>query len=208
MEIQSMNEKPMDPAKIMTRMMGVVGNPVGFFRDMQKTGGYLEPLVVVLIAAVISFLIRMVYGLFGLGIYGGYGSFATGISAIILIPIYLLLGSFIGGAVYFAIVKLMGSKENYEVAFRCVAYSSAIYPVLTALSVIPYLGSLTQALWPVSVLAVASIHVHGIKKNTAWIVFGVIGIIFAISAISTEYAARHIANDLYNLKYNLNMENK
>lgn len=206
MEIQSMNDKALDPAKLMSKVIGVVVSPVEFFRSMEKTGGYLEPLIVVLASGVLSALIMLIYGLLGLGFYSGYGSFASGFSGLVLMPIYLVIGSFIGGAIYFLIVKLMGSKENYEVAFRCVAYSSAIYPVLALFSAIPYLGSLVQSLWPVALLAIASIHVNGVKQKLAWIVFGILGLIFAISAVSTEYAARNITHDLYNLKYNIDMQ--
>ena len=115
-----------------------------------------------------------------------------GLSAIIVAPIFMLLGSFIAAAILFVIWKLMGSPQGFEVAYRSVAYSYAIVPVLAIFSVIPYLGTLLRVVWSTWLMIIASVEVHGRAKNTAMIVFGILGALLLFTQLSGEYAQRNL----------------
>src|SRR3989338_1047508 len=116
----------------------VLTSPAAFFREMPKTGGFVEPLVFMVVMGVISGLIQAALSLLGLSIAGGI---AMGLAAIIMMPIFIAIFGFVGAAILFVIWKLMGSQESYETAYRCGAYISAFAPIAAVLSIIPYIGS-------------------------------------------------------------------
>ena len=181
----------------------VVLDPVGFYKEMPRTGGFANPLIFVAVMAFVSGVLLALLGLIGLTkfnpMFGGHVSLAM----IIVLPIGAVIGSFIGAAIIFVIWKLMGSEQNYQVAYRCLAYSAAILPVVSVLSVIPYIASIVRILWSFFLIYIASIHVHALKDSTAKIVFGVLAAIFVIVGINSERAARNFQKKWGNFGQNL-----
>ena len=165
----------------------VITNPVGFYRGMAKSGGYAEPVIFVLVMAVISGAIMAVLALLGMGPSAGL---ALGLAAIIIYPIMALVGSFILGAILFVIWKLMGSPENYETAYRSVAYAAAISPITAVLGLIPYVGILVSVVWGTYLMITASTEVHGRAQQTALIIFGILGGIALLWNLGAEHSAR------------------
>jgi hypothetical protein len=172
----------------------VVTAPADFFREMPKTGGFLEPLVFAVIMGAIAGIIHAILSLFGAG-YGAAGM-GSGFKLIIIMPIAAAIGSFIGGAILFVIWKLMGSPEEYEAAYRCGAYLMALAPITAIISVVPYAGGIVNMAIYVFYLVTASIYVHNIPSQKAWLVFGIIGAIFAILGVTGEYKARNMASSM------------
>ncbi len=175
----------------------VVTDPVGFYKGMSKSGGFIEPLIFIVAMALIGGVLSAVLSMAG---FGMAGAMAGGLMAIILVPIFVVIFGFIGAAIAFGIWKMMGSQENFETAFRCVAYTAAIAPITAVLSLIPYLGSLASALWPMALLAIASIHVHRRSVQASWAVFGTIGVIFALTSVSNEHASRNLMSGMDDLR--------
>lgn len=171
----------------------VITNPVGFYQGMAKSGGLLEPLVFMIVLSVVAGILSAVLSVVGLG---AFGVMAGGLIAIIMVPIFVVIFGFIAAAIAYGIWKLLGSAEDFETAFRCVAYTAAIAPVTSVLNLIPYLGSLIGALWPMALLALASIHVHRRSVQSSWLVFGAIGIVFALINVSGEHASRTVKDSM------------
>lgn len=165
----------------------VITQPVDFYRGMGKTGGYAEPVIFVIVMAVALGLLLTVFSLFGGGRLGGM---AMGWAAFIVFPIFAVIGSFIGGAILFVIWKLMGSEEPFETAYRCVAFATAIYPVMGLLSLIPYLGTIVGVVWGMYLMITASVEVHQRQRNNALLVFGILGALLLLFNISGERRAR------------------
>ena len=165
----------------------IIKKPVGFYQRMSHTGGYVEPMIFLVVMAAIAGLIVTVFSFFGGGLAG---MMAFGVAAVIILPIAAIISSFIGAAVMFVIWKLMGSDKNFETAYRCVAYASAIYPISAVLALFPYLGSVLGIAWGMYLMIVASVEVHGIPVNKAYIVFGILGVLMIIGNVSSEMAAR------------------
>jgi hypothetical protein len=158
--------------KVIEQAKQVITDPAGFYRAMPREGGYREPVTFTLVMAAIAggiFALLSIIGLTG----AGFG----GVVAIIVLPIALLIGGFIAAAVFFVIWKLMGSTQDYQAAYRCVAYSYAIFPVAILISVIPYVGALVRTVWGIWLLVTASVEVHGRQQRTALIVFGILGVL-------------------------------
>jgi Uncharacterized protein conserved in archaea len=189
-----MEAKDINFAAMPQTAVKVVTAPADFFREMPKTGGFLEPLVFAVIMGFIAGIIRAILSLFSVG-YGAAGM-AGGFSAIIIMPIAVAIGSFIGGAILFVIWKLMGSQEEYEAAYRCGAYLTALAPITAIISVVPYAGGIVNMAIFVFYLVTASIHVHNIPSQKAWLVFGIIAIVFALIGLTAEYKARNMSSSM------------
>ena len=184
-----MEAKDINFAAMPQTAVQVVTAPAAFFKSMPKTGGFLEPLVFAAIMGLVAGIIRAILSLFGVG-YGG--GMMSGFGVIIVMPIAAAVGSFIGGAILFVIWKLMGSQEEYETAYRCGAYLMALWPITAILSIIPYVGGIINMAIYVYFIVIASTQVHNIPSQKAWLVFGIIGLIFVLLSIKAEYSARNM----------------
>ncbi|MCO6413766.1 MAG: YIP1 family protein [Thiogranum sp.] len=194
-----MDNKPLLQS-ILDDALKIIRNPVGFYRDMAKTGGFADPLIFVVVMAAVTGLLVAILSLLHLGMAGAAG---VGIGAVIIFPLMAIIGSFIAAGILFVIWKLMGSNESFETAYRCVAYAAAIYPVTALLGIIPYVGSVIGVVWGMYLMIVASIEVHQIRSQTAWTVFAVLGVILVITNISSEMASRRMATHLDEMGVNM-----
>jgi hypothetical protein len=145
-----------------------------------------------IVMAAVGAIILIAFGFLGLGALSTLG---IGIGSIIFMPIMAVVGSFIGGAGMFVIWKLMGTQEPFEVAYRCVAYASAIYPVTAGIGLLPFLGSIVGIAWGMYLMFIATKEVHHLNKKTASMVFGIMGLILIVSNISSEMAARRMSTE-------------
>lgn len=178
---------------VLTYFLKVIMNPVDFYREMQKTGGFIPPLMFMIIIGIVGGLISAILGIIGMSPAAGIG---MAIASVILVPIFIFIFGFIVAAVLFIIWRLMGSKENYETAYRVIAYSSAITPITTVLNIIPYIGGIMGLIWITYLLVTGSVEVHKIAKKTAWIVFGGICLILSLISLSAEYTGRKIVREM------------
>jgi hypothetical protein len=196
-----METKNIDFATIPQTAIKVVTSPAEFFRQMPKTGGFLEPLVFMVVMGAVSGVLGGLFlalsNVLGLPLYPGS---QMGITAIVLMPIMYAVGSaifgFVTAAILFVIWKLMGSNESYETAYRCIAYLSALSPITTVLGIIPYLGGAIGLLIGTYYLVTASVQAHGIPSQKAWLVFGILAAIFIVLSVSAQITARRFARNM------------
>jgi hypothetical protein len=111
---------------ILEKARTVLTAPGDFYRHMPKSGGFVEPMIFMMVMAAVGAIILITFGFLGLEALSALG---VGIASLIFTPIMAGIGSFIGGAGMYVIWKLMGTQEPFELTYRCVAYASAIYPV-------------------------------------------------------------------------------
>ncbi|MFQ5444546.1 MAG: YIP1 family protein [Desulfobacterales bacterium] len=175
----------------------VLTNPAEFYQSMAKTGGFVDPVIFLVVMAFVSGIIVSILSIMGVGMMGGM---PMGFGALIMMPIFALIGSFIGAAILFVIWKLMGSDESYETAYRCIAYASAIYPIMALLGIVPYIGSLVGVVWGMYLMINASVEVHKLNSKTAYIVFGVLGALLVVFNLSSEIATRKMHSDLEGMR--------
>ncbi|MGE5300756.1 MAG: YIP1 family protein [Acidobacteriota bacterium] len=188
-----METKGINVAAIPQTALKVLTSPAAFFREMPKTGGFVDPLVFMVGMGVIGGLIQAVFVIVGLHVVAG---FAAGIASIIILPIMIAIFGFVGAAIIFFIWKLMGSQESYETAYRCAAYISALTPITTVLGIIPYAGAAMGIVLTTFFLVTASVEVHKLPSQKAWLVFGIIGGILIVVSISSQFAARRFARHM------------
>lgn len=170
----------------------VVLDPIGFYRDMPTSGGYVNPIIFLVVMTAVTMLVGFIFSLIGLAKFNPLIGSAVTLSMLIIVPIIAVLGSFVAAAIMFVIWKLMGSQKDYETAYRCVAYSFAIGPVIAVISFIPYIANLIKALWGSYLLYTASVEVHNIKAKTAMIVFGIIAALNIMMSFGAERSARNL----------------
>jgi hypothetical protein len=187
-----METKSINLTSIQKTAMSVLTSPSAFFREMPKTGGFVEPLIFMVVMGIISGLIQTIFSIISLNIAGGM---AMSVWSIILVPIYIAIGGFIGAAILFIIWKLLGSQESYETAYRCGAYISVLMPIITVLGLIPYIGMAIGLFLSIYFLVTASVEVHKIPSQKAWLVFGIIGAILIIMNISAQITARKFSRE-------------
>ena len=177
--------------------LAVVTDPVSFYRSMPRGGGLVSPLLFLVAMAILTTLVGgMVTFLFG-----GNGPSGTGaLLILVLLPVLVAIYYFISAGVMYVIWRLMGSQEDYETAFRCLAFASAIMPVTALLGPIPYLGVVVPTLWGLYLVVTASQHVHGLDPKTAWIVFGAISGVLMLMQLGSEVAGRRMGEDMQKLE--------
>ena len=165
----------------------IITKPTDFYRRMNHTGGYAEPIIFLVVMAVIAGLILTLFSLFGTTLLG---SMAIGLWAVIMFPFFAMIGSFVGSAIIFVIWKLTGSDKSFQTAYRCVAYAGAIYPITVVIGLVPYFGSVIGIAWGMYLMIVASIEVQGFTASKAYAVFGIVGALGIMFNVSNEMAAR------------------
>lgn len=173
----------------------IITAPGSYFESMPKTGGLVEPLIFIVVMAAVAGVISAVLSFFGSPV----GMLSFGLAALIFVPIGAVIGAFIVSAVLFLVWKMMGSQQDYEASFRCMAAIMAIYPVTAVLSIIPYVGGIVGVAWGSYLLIEASVGVHGRERKSSQLVFGIIGAIMILWNISTEHTARQLSDQVEQL---------
>mgnify|MGYP001363658782 CR=1 FL=1 len=176
-----------DFVKIPQTAIKVLTSPSEFFKEMPKSGGFVEPLVFMVAMGVVAGLIQSILSLLRLQVGAGM---AMGLASVIIMPIMIAIFGFVGAAILFLIWKLIGSQESYETAYRCGAYIGALTPISALLNLIPFVGPAVGVLLMTFFLVIASVVVHNIPSQKAWLVFGIIGGLLVVFGISAEFTAR------------------
>lgn len=182
-----------DLGVIIAQAQQVITRPSDFYRGMARSGGYSTPVIFLLVMALALGVILAALSFVGIG---RFGAMAVGLGSIIAIPIGALIASFVGSAIMFVVWRLMGSGESYQTAYRCVAYASAIYPIVGVANLIPYVGSIIGVVWGMFLMVAASVEVHGRKRETAYLVFGILGLILVLGNVNNERRAREMGERL------------
>ncbi len=188
-----MEQQGMDFAAIPQTAIRFITSPPAFYREMPKKGGFSEPLVFMVAMGVIGGIIQAIASLVSLN---PGASAMVGMASLVVVPIMVAIFGFIGAAIMFVIWKLMGSQEEYETAYRCGAYAAAFTPITMIIGLVPYAGGAVGILIMIYLLVVASVEVHQLPANKAWLVFGILGAILIFASISAQIAAKKFAGQM------------
>jgi len=160
-------EKGIFNAFIETLQM-VLSRPADAFMAMKREGGLSEPLLFALIGGSFGFIAYCVYSLAfrSIGIFANRPNplihlFGAGVGLfflLILIPILIVIGSFIISAILHVCLMLVGgAKQSFETTFRVICFSGgSINPLL----VIPLCGGLIVGVWKIALYCIGLARAH------------------------------------------------
>jgi len=176
----------------------LIVKPDDFFRSMPKDGGYLEPLSFVVLATLLGVLLNAVEMLVTRGV--GLSMVAIWL---LTVPLIMVILSFFFSGICYAAWSFMGSKENFETSYRCVAYMQILFPIMILLSIVPYLALLGIA-WGLYLMVIATREAHKVSVKPALLVFGIIaalsGLIYYNSVSSAIESKEHLEEFTKELK--------
>lgn len=159
----------------------VLLHPADFFRRMPVAGGLGAPILYALIVGYLGIVVQAVYqavlhiglgsalrGFGDRGALGGLGPVLQGgaglIFQIVLGPVLLLMGLFIGAGIYHLILMLMGqAREGFEATVRVVSYGHAASVVM----LLPFCGGLVAVVWWIVIGIVGLSEAHRIGRGSA-----------------------------------------
>jgi hypothetical protein len=134
----------------------VLTRPAEAFSVMRREGGFLEPVIYAVIGGwiggVVAFLFSLGFqsvGLFadrhntGLATMAGMGMGSA--AMIILLPVLIVMGLFIGSAiVHLCLMVVGGANQSFETTFRVLAFSQGS---TGPLQIVPICGGLIAGVW-------------------------------------------------------------
>ena len=144
---------------------GVVTSPSLFFRQMPRDGGFLPPLLFMLVCLGVDGLL---IGIFGRGIRGFFSA-AVGTT---------LMTFLIAAVLYLFSTQLFPGKGNYEGSFRILAYTSAV----SVLGWIPVIGVLA-ALYGIYIAARGVMEVHVLDRGKAGVVIILTALVMVVLSL-------------------------
>ena len=170
--------------------INLILKPADFFRAMPRTGGVIDPLLYVVMTALLGVVLNAVES----SVSHGAGVHDLGVLAIWLIiaPLIAAIMSFFVAGVCFAIWSFTGSSESYQTSYRCLAYMHILMPITILASFLPYLGFLGIAWW-LYLMVIATREVHRIPVKPPLLVFGIIAALSGLvyySSVSSEMKSK------------------
>jgi hypothetical protein len=179
--------------------------PAQAWAKTRETGDYTRPLLFALIVAWVGAIFNAVWGtMFGAGLmkmlpaqYSRFGAMGMGgrglVANIILAPIFIAIGLFVGSAIFHVSFMIVGaltnSKSQFEGTFRVVSYSSIAHIAY----VIPFVGGFVVLVWRIYLMMLGVQQLHKASQGKALIGIllpvvlccgcAAIGMIFAGAAI-------------------------
>jgi len=153
----------------------VLSRPAEAFTVMRREGGVGEPLIYALIGAGAGALVSFLFSL-GLRSVGVFADQRNGFAAlpwlgvgsaalIVLIPLFIVVGLFIGAAiVHLCLMIVGGARQSFETTFRVLAFSQGS---TGPLQMIPLCGGLIAAVWGLVVNCIGLAKAHEIETGRA-----------------------------------------
>ncbi len=180
---------------IVQAFVGVLTRPAEFYASVRDAAGLGAPIVFALVMGVLSGVITAVYTTLGLGAVGGVAGgaigMAAGVGAIIMTPIFAVIGCFVGGAIVHVISMIAGGKGSYEQSARVAAYAGAVMPISSLLAFTPLLRML-PGLYGLYLVAVGLITIHAADRKRTYTVVGILAALLVLFSIMAMLAARAV----------------
>jgi hypothetical protein len=175
----------------------VLTSPKNYFSSMQKTGGFVDPIIRAAIYGFIAGILSFMWGFLhfsALWVYGG----GIGITSIIVFTIYAVIGLFIGSVILLIISAICGGSTDFEANVRVTASLMALYPVQALLvftsGISIYLGAaviLLVSLYGLWLCFNALVQALSAKESTAKVIM-IIFAVFPILGLINTLTCRHM----------------
>jgi hypothetical protein len=149
--------------------------PEQAWRLTRETGDYMRPLLFGVIVGWVGLVFHAVWGtIFGAGFmrmipaqYAGLFGGGSLVSRVILGPLLVAIGLFVGAAIlhvsFMVVGALSSSRSQFEGTFRLVCYAS----VANVANVIPIVGGLAAGIWAIYLMVVGAQQLHKTTQSKA-----------------------------------------
>lgn len=151
-------------------------SPTEAFARTKQSGDMASPLIYAVILGSVGAILGQLWGLvlpFGAIPFAGEDALpmlgASGFMAvvtIVLAPILVVIGLFIGTCIFHVSVLVVGGRENpgdFESTLRAIAYSYSTQP----LQIVPIFGGLIAGIWSLILYALGFCRMHGMSGGRA-----------------------------------------
>jgi len=153
----------------------VLTKPSEAFTVMKREGGLGEPLIYALIGGCFGGIVSLVFSLglqstrFFADRHDAFSAIAgTGIGSaafIVLVPLFVVIGLFIGSAiVHFCLMLVGGANQPFETTFRVIAFSQGS---ASPLQIIPICGGLVSGVWALVCNCIGLARAHNTDTGRA-----------------------------------------
>jgi hypothetical protein len=153
----------------------VLTKPNLAFQTMKTEGGLGEPLIYALIGGCVGGIVSLLLslGLQSMGLFAGQrDTFAAlagvgigSIALIILVPVFIVIGLFIGAAIVHLCLMIVGSaNKSFETTFRVLSFSQGS---TGPLQIIPVCGGLIAGVWALVVTCIGLARAHETSTGRA-----------------------------------------
>ncbi len=153
----------------------VLLRPADAFTVMKTEGGLGEPLIYGLIGGCVGGLVSFLFsfGLHSFGLFAGqrnafYSLAGLGVGSmafIILLPIFMIVGLFIGaGILHLCLMIVGGARKPFETTFRVLAFSQGS---TGPLQMIPFCGGIVAGIWALVANCIGLSRAHEIDIGKA-----------------------------------------
>jgi hypothetical protein len=153
----------------------VLTKPGEAFAVMKREGGLGEPLIYALIGGCLGGIVSLLFsmGLQSVGffadrhdMFGAMGGMGAGSAAfIVLIPLFVVIGLFIGSAiVHLCLMIVGGANQSFETTFRVLAFSQGS---TGPLQMIPVCGGLISGVWALVCSCIGLARAHDTDTGRA-----------------------------------------
>lgn len=146
-------------------MMMVLTKPDRAFTAMKREGGLTEPLIYGVtggsLGLIVYFLYNFAFQSLGSLVGGGRHSMFHGVGwlgMIIVAPIFIVIGLFIGAAiVHLCLMLVGGAKHSFETTFRVMCFEGgSVGPLM----VVPFCGGAVAGIWGIVVRCIGLARAH------------------------------------------------
>jgi hypothetical protein len=170
--------QPLGPESFFDTAKLFITAPEQAWARTRETGDYTRPLLFALIVAWVGAIFNAVWGsMFGAGLlkmlppqYSRFAAMGAGrglIVNIIIAPIVIAIGLFIGTAIlhvaFMVVGALTNSRSQFEGTFRVVSYSSIAHIAY----VIPFVGGLVALVWRLYLMMLGAQQLHKTTQGKA-----------------------------------------
>ncbi|HOW28350.1 MAG TPA: YIP1 family protein [Elusimicrobiota bacterium] len=175
--------------------------PRQYFQSIPLSGGFLKPVLFAAGWYYISSAVDFVVARFRpppqmvplpLGVDPKMFRLAVDLGWLLVGAWFIVLVLFAAAGFFYVIWRLLGSKQNYEVSFRCIAYMAPLTVISSIMGIVPFLP-IVAVFYGLYLVINASIETHQIKPVRAWVVWGLCASLFLLISLALGIANRVIA---------------
>lgn len=171
---------------VVQALVSVLTKPASFYASVRDAGGYGAPIVFALVMGIVAGVINAVYLVVGLGAAGGAMGGAIGAAAgfgsLIMMPIFAVIGCFIGGAIVHVISLIAGGKGTFEQSVRVAGYAAAVMPIGALVGFVPLVRFL-PTLYGLYLVAQGLMAIHAADRAKTYVATGVLAVLLVLFAI-------------------------